>query len=159
MYILYVSKHIVRHLAEKRNIMTSVSSPATKVRQEFADFLDEARRRPQYIKRRNYQYIVVSTETFETLVPLCITVKDVTDDNGSHFTENERFPDIIGFGATSEEALDSFKEGLVSYSYEYYERFSYYSLAPGREEHAPMILRLISHYERFGNLNEIVTAA
>ena len=88
-----------------------------------------------------------------------IKVKDITDDDGSHFTENKQFPDIIGFGASAEDALDSFKEGLVSYSYEYYNHFTYYSVAPGREKHALTILSLISHYERLGNLDKIVVAA
>ena len=139
--------------------MTGVSHQATKVRQEFADFLDDARLRPQYIKRRNYQYVVVSTETFEALVPLDIKVKDKTDEDGSHFTENSQFPDVIGFGATSEEALESFKEGLVAYSYEYYDRFPLFSVAPGRAEQALMILRLVSHNERYGNLDALVEAS
>jgi hypothetical protein len=139
--------------------MSRVSSSATKVRQEFADFLDDARQRPQYVQRRSYQYIVVPAETFEALVPLDIKVKDIIDEDGSHFTENTQFPDVIGFGPSAEDAFDSFKEGLVSYSYEYYDCFAYYSVAPERKEQAPMILRLISHYERFGNLDEIITAA
>ncbi|MDR1359148.1 MAG: hypothetical protein LBJ48_07365 [Coriobacteriales bacterium] len=139
--------------------MPEVSTAASKVRQEFADFLDDARQRPQYIKRRSYHYIVVPAETFEELVPLSIKVKDTIDNDGSHFTENKQFPDVIGFGVSAEDALSSFKEGLVSYSYEYYDRFPYYSAAPGRQEQAPMILHLISHYERFGNLDEIVKAA
>jgi len=155
MYIMYV---IMRRKREGI-IMTGVSHPATKVRQEFADFLDDARLRPQYIKRRNYQYIVVPADTFETLVPLTVSVKDQTDEDGSHFTENNQFPDVIGFGATAEEAFSSFKEGLAAYSYEYYERFSLFSMAPGRAEQAPMILRLVSHYERYGNLDSIVKAS
>ena len=139
--------------------MANVAHPATKVRQGFADFLDDARLRPQYIKRRNYQYIVLPVDTFETLLPLSITVKDKIDEDGSHFTENTHFPDIIGFGATASDALDSFKEGLSAYSYEYYERFPLFSVAPGRAEQAPIILRLISHYERYGNLDAIVKAS
>jgi len=137
---------------------TGVSHPATRVRQEFADFLDDARTCPQYIKRRNYQYIVLPVEIFEALVPLVVTVKERTDEDGSHFTENTQFPDVIGFGETTQEAFDSFKEGLASYSYEYYDRFSLFSVAPGRAEQAPMILRIISHYERYGNLDEIIKA-
>ena len=136
-----------------------VSHPATKVRQEFADFLDDARLRPQYIKRRNYQYIVVPVDTFEALVPLAVNVKDKTDEDGSHFTENDQFPDVIGFGTTAEEALDSFKEGLAAYSYEYYDRFPLFSVTPGRAEQAPVILRLVSHYERYGNFDSIVKAS
>ena len=139
--------------------MTEVSHPATKVRQEFADFLDDARLRPQYIKRRNYHYVVISADTLDTLDPLAIEVKDKTDDDGSHFTENAQFPDVIGFGATSEEALDSFKAGLAEYSYEYYDRFPLFSAAPGRAEQALTILRLISHHERYGNLDSIVKAS
>jgi len=136
--------------------MEKVSHQATKVRQGFADFLDDARIRPQYIKRRNYQYVVVSADTFEALDPLGIKIKDKTDTDGSHFTENTQFPDVIGFGATSEDALDSFKEGLVTYSYEYYDRFPLFSTAPSRAGQASKILRIISHYERFGNLDSIV---
>ena len=103
--------------------------------------------------------MVVSAEMFEALSPLTIRVKDKIDDDGSHFTENNEFPDVIGFGATVDEALDSFKEGLVEYSYEYYDRFSLFSVAPGRAKQASMILLLISHFERFGNFDAIVKAS
>jgi len=138
--------------------MSGVSHPATKVRQEFADFLDDARLRPQYIKRRNSQYIVVPAETFEMLVPLVIKVRDIRDEDEGHYTQNSQFPDVIGFGASAEEALSSFKEGLIDYAYEYYERFPFFSVAPGCSEQAPLILRLVSHFERYGNIDSIVTA-
>ena len=140
-------------------MVPNVTSQAAKVRQGFADFLDEARLRPQYLKRRNYQYIVLPVETFDALFALEIEVKDIADDDGAHFTENKVFPDIIGFGASTEEALASFKEGLVAYAYEYYDRYSYYSVAPGRKQQAPLILRLISHFERHQSIDEIVSAA
>lgn len=139
--------------------MAAVSSSATKVRQEFANFLDDARQRPQYIKRRSYQYIVLPVETFEALVPSGIELKTINDEDGSYFTENKQFPDVIGFGSSKDEAISSFKEGLLSYSYEYYDQFLYYSVAPGRKEQAPTVLQLISHYERFGSIDKMVKVA
>ena len=45
-------------------------------------------------------------------LPIHIKVKNIIDSDGSHFTENTQFPDIIGFGTFAEDAFDSFKERL-----------------------------------------------
>ncbi|MDR0308495.1 MAG: hypothetical protein LBH87_01010 [Coriobacteriales bacterium] len=137
--------------------MPDVSTTATEVRKDFADFLDEARLRPQYIKRRSYQYIVLPAETFEKLTPdATVEVEFIEDEDGGIFTNNSFFPDVIGFGADKADALDSFKEGLISYSYEYYENFPIFSVSPGRAEQATAVLRLISHFERHANIDDLV---
>jgi predicted RNase H-like HicB family nuclease len=136
--------------------MVSVSNSVTDVRQGLAEFLDNARIRPQYIKRRNYEYIVLPTEMLETLMKSDIKVRIMPDDDKTFYTENEMFSDIIGFGKTREEALRLFKNELVEYAYEYYEGYPMYSAAPNRAHQMAPVLKLIARYERYGDIDSLV---
>jgi len=136
--------------------MVTVTESASEVRSAFADFLDEARVRPKYIGRRKYEYVVLSADVLDSIIGTPLDVKLLKDDDGGYFTESKALPDCIGFGSSREDAMRSFSEAAVSFSYEYYDKFPLYSAAPGRAGQAPVILRVISHFEQHGSIERLL---
>jgi hypothetical protein len=137
--------------------MPSVTERASAVRSEFADFLDDARLRPKYIKRRKMQYVMMSSDEFDRMLHRDnIDVKLIKDDNGEYYTESHALPMIIGFGATEDDALRSFEGDTVSFAYEYYSNYPLYSASPNTADKAVIVTKVISHYERYGNISGIL---
>jgi hypothetical protein len=139
--------------------MVPVAEQATEVRKEFADFLDDAQRRPKFIKRRKYQYVLLSAEILEALAPVSLDVKLLKDEDGGFYTDCTMAPDVIGFGASKQEALDSFADGLVSFCYEYYENFALYSAAPNRIAQLPLVTMVVSHFEQSKDILDLIKVA
>jgi hypothetical protein len=137
--------------------MVSVIEKATEVRREFADFLDDAQRRPKFMKRRRQQYVVLPAEMLDVMAPQTVQVSLLSDEDGTYFTDCPAVADVIGFGKSEQEALDSFAEGLVSFCYEYYDNFALYSAAPNRVAQLPLVTAVVSHYERSGSIADLIT--
>jgi hypothetical protein len=136
--------------------MVPVVEKATEVRKEFADFLDDAQRRPKFIKRRKYQYVVLSADMLDAMAPLSIDVKLLKDEDGGFYTDCTAAPDVIGFGSSKQEALDSFADGLVSFCYEYYENFALYSATPNRVIQLPLVTKVVSRFERMSDITGLI---
>jgi hypothetical protein len=136
--------------------MTPVSAASSEVRKSFSEFLDDARIKPQYIKRRKQVFITMPAESFDVVAPSKIILKTIRDRNGSFYTHNEVLPEIIGYGKAKEDAIDSFLDGLVSFAYEYYDNFQLYSASPGRAKQAPIIMKIISIFERGISVSDIL---
>jgi hypothetical protein len=98
----------------------------------------------------------MTSDELDQLVGEQIDVRIVADDDGSHYTESKALPDIIGFGTTKEDALRSFEEGAVSFAYEYYDNYPLYRASPNRAEQAAIIIKVISHNERFGSIANLL---
>ena len=139
--------------------MSDIIEQASEVRNGFADFLDEARTRPKYFKRRKLQYVLMTVDEFDRLACTDIDVKAVKDDNGSFYTKSKALPEVIGFGSTEQEALRSFEEGAVSFAYEYYDNYPLYSASPGRAEQAAIITKIVAHNERVGSITDLLKAS
>jgi hypothetical protein len=133
-----------------------VSMSATSVRKEFSEFLDSAMRKPQFMKRRKQIYITIPYETLEILFPEKISFRLYKDSDGSYYTENTVFPDIIGYGLTREEAIGSFIEDIVLYAYEYNDNYALYSVSPNRSAHLPLVMKIVSLFERDGDIAALV---
>ena len=139
--------------------MPPVTEQASAVRNEFADFLDDARVRPKYIKRRKVQYVMMSLDEFDRMVCRNIDVKLIKDDNGEYYTESKALPMVIGYGATRQDAMRSFEEAAISFAYEYYDNYPLYSASPGTADKAATIAKVIAHNERYGNISDILKAS
>ncbi|MDR2610915.1 MAG: hypothetical protein LBC58_05610 [Clostridiales Family XIII bacterium] len=133
-----------------------VAIKATDVRREFSEFLDEAIKKPQYTKRRKQIYITIPCETLDKIFPYKIRVTIKKDSDGSYYSENDTLPDIIGYGATKDAALASLRDDLIAYSYEYNDNFPLYSVAPNRADDLPMVMKILSHYEKDGDISSIM---
>jgi predicted RNase H-like HicB family nuclease len=95
----------------------------------------------------------------DTLIPVSVSVRFIRDDDGMYYTDNSVLPDVIGFGETREDALASFIEGVLSFAYEYYDNFSFYRAAPNRASQAALVIRIISCYEQYGNIDVLIQAS
>lgn len=52
--------------------------------------------------------------------------------------------DIISVGRTEQEALTNFVDDLIEYTWEFSDDFEFWSSAPNRAKHIPMILRVLA---------------
>lgn len=52
--------------------------------------------------------------------------------------------DVVSMGKDEQEALSNFTSDLVEYAQEFYDEFEFWSSAPNRVKHIPMILQIIS---------------
>jgi hypothetical protein len=134
----------------------TVSMSATDVRKEFSGFLDSAIQQPQFTRRRRQIYVTFPYETLEILFPVKILLRVHRDDDGSYYTENKVLPDIIGFGETKEKAVDSFIDDVVRYAYEYNDNYALYSASPNRAAHLPVVMKILSLFERDGDISELM---
>jgi hypothetical protein len=129
-----------------------VSMSATDVRKEFSEFLDSAMKKPQFMRRRKQIYITIPYETLEILFPEKISFRLYKDSDGSYYTGNTMLPDIIGYGPTREAAINSFIEDIVIYAYEYNANYALYSVSPNRAAHLPLVMKIVSLFERDGDI-------
>ncbi|MDR2163890.1 MAG: hypothetical protein LBO70_08190 [Clostridiales Family XIII bacterium] len=134
----------------------AISASATDVRKGFSEFLDSAMRKPQFMKRRKQIYVTFPYETLDILFPAKITLRILRDSNGAYYTENSALPDIIGFGATKEEAVNSFIDDVVLYAYEYNDNYALYSASPNRAAHLPIVMKILSLFERDGDISGLM---
>jgi len=135
--------------------MDSYSIATSEARADFSSFLDEAKDRPRFIKRRKQVFIVLPADEMQAFSPAKTKVKFIKDDDGSYFTENSLVPDVIGFGDTKEIAEASFVEGFSLFAKEFYENFRAYSAAPNRKNQIPVILAAIASIERGLGISEM----
>ncbi|MDR3225528.1 MAG: hypothetical protein LBT52_04420 [Clostridiales Family XIII bacterium] len=133
-----------------------ISAKSTDVRREFSEFLDEAMKQPQYMKRRKQIYITLPYEALGRIFPDKLSVIAHKDNDGSYYTENTTLPDIIGFGPTKEDAISSLMNDLVAYAYEYNDNYALYSVAPNRVKHLPTVMKIISKFEKDGDISDIL---
>jgi hypothetical protein len=120
-----------------------VSVSATEARGRFADLLDDARKRPQFVRRRRQSFVLMPVDDMTRLPPYKIHLRVVHED-GIYVTENDEIDDVIGWGDTREEAIDGFLEDLVMFSYMYYDHFDEFITAPNRVGQWPIVLKVIS---------------
>jgi hypothetical protein len=158
-YVMYNNNICKNQHNAKETLVIPVTEQATEVRKDFADFLDDAQRRPKFIKRRKYQYVVLSTEMLDALAPQKVELQILSDEGSGYYTECSVAPDVIGFGASEQETIESFANGLVSFCYEYYENFAFYSAAPNRIAQLPLVTKVVSHYERFHDIAALIKVA
>jgi len=135
--------------------MGSYSIATSEARADFSSFLDEARDRPRFIKRRKQIFVVLPADEMQAFSPAKTKVKLLKDDDGGYFTENSLVPDVIGFGDTKEAAGASFMEGFSLFAKEFYENFRAYSAAPNRKGQIPIVLAALAASERGLGVSEM----
>ena len=127
--------------------MGVVATGVSEARGNFSAFLDDAGKKPGFIKRRRETFVVVSTAAIERAITKKINVSfafDDTKDGRVFYTKNDVFPDVIGWGETTEKAQSSFIEGLADFCQIFYDNFSRYSEAPNRKGQVIYVLKVVS---------------
>ena len=139
--------------------MSVVAIKASKAREHFSELLDDADKRPVFINRKREKYIVLPAHLICSSDSWKIKISfgyDDTEGERVYFTKNAIFPDIIGWGNSKPEAINSFSEGLTELCHDFYNNFHIYSLAPNRQQQIMPVLRLLSFIVRGGNISELI---
>ena len=139
--------------------MNVVAIKASKARENFSELLDNAEKRPVFINRKREKYIVLPTHLISCSDSWKIKVSfgyDETEGERVYFTKNAVFPDVIGWGNTKSEAVNSFSEGIIELCHDFYNNFYLYSLAPNRQHQIMPVLRLLSIIVSGGNISDFI---
>ena len=126
--------------------MKVIYKPSSEVRSHFSETIDKAvYDKPQFIKRTHDQTVLLSTELLSAVLTDVSFICDVQkEENGSYVITNREIDDIIGVGATIEEAKDDLAKQLLEYAHEYYEEYGLYSRSPNRKKHLTYVLKLLA---------------
>lgn len=121
-----------------------VSVNATDVRKNWSTYLDNVRNKPVFIKRTHDFSVLMDIKSLKlALSYLPITYSKVTDKDGSIVISSNDM-DIISTGKNAKEALSNFTNDLIKYAQEFYDEFEFWSSAPNRAKHIPMVLKILT---------------
>ncbi|MGN0492085.1 MAG: hypothetical protein ACI4F7_00410 [Acutalibacteraceae bacterium] len=121
-----------------------VSVNATDVRKNWSTYLDNVRNKPIFIKRTHDFYALMDIKSLKLVLSYVpITYSKVTDKDGSIVISSNDM-DIVSTGKDEQEALLNFTSDLVEYAQEFYDKFEFWSSAPNRAKHIPMILKILT---------------
>lgn len=121
-----------------------VSVNATDVRKNWSTYLDNVRNKPVFIKRTHDFSALMDIKSLKlALSYVPITYSKVTDKDGSIVISSNDM-DIISTGKNAKEALSNFTNDLIEYAQEFYDEFEFWSSAPNRAKHIPMILKILT---------------
>ncbi|MDR0311720.1 MAG: hypothetical protein LBJ21_09050 [Acidobacteriota bacterium] len=141
--------------------MAIVATSASEARENFSEFLDNAGRKPEFISRRRETFIVIPTEIINQAGFGKIRIRfgyDDTEDGRVYFTKNVIFPDVIGWGNSKAEALNSFVEGLTALCMDFHNNFQLYASAPNRKNQIMPVVGILSIIAGGGNIADIIEA-
>ena len=139
--------------------MGIVALQASKAREHFSELLDDAEKKPVFIKRKREKYMVLPAHLMSISDSWKIKISfgyDETEEGCVYFTKNTLFPDVIGWGNTKREAVRSFLEGITDLCHDFYDNFQIYSAAPNRQQQIIPVLRLLSTIVSGGNISDMI---
>ena len=121
-----------------------VSVNATDVRKNWSTYLDNVRNKPIFIKRTHDFSALMDIKSLKLVLRYVpITYSKVTDKDGSIVISSNDM-DVVSTGKDEQEALLNFTSDLVEYAQEFYDEFEFWSSAPNRTKHIPMVLRILT---------------
>lgn len=127
-----------------KGVLNMVSVNATDVRKNWSTYLDNVRNKPVFIKRTHDFSALMDIKSLKlALSYVPITYSKVTDKDGSIVISSNDM-DIISTGKNAKEALSNFTNDLIEYAQEFYDEFEFWSSAPNRAKHIPMILKILT---------------
>ena len=127
-----------------KGVLNMVSVNATDVRKNWSTYLDNVRNKPVFIKRTHDFSVLMDIKSLKlALSYVPITYSKVTDKDGSIVISSNDM-DVVSTGKDEQEALSNFTSDLVEYAQEFYDEFEFWSSAPNRTKHIPMVLRILT---------------
>lgn len=127
-----------------KGVLNMVSVNATDVRKNWSTYLDNVRNKPVFIKRTHDFSALMDIKSLKlALSYVPITYSKVTDKDGSIVISSNDM-DIISTGKNAKEALSNFTNDLIEYAQEFYDEFEFWSSAPNRAKHIPMVLKILT---------------
>lgn len=114
---------------------------ATDVRKNWSTVLDEVREKPQFVKRTHDFSVLMNTDLLNLLLDdVKVSVNIIRDEN--KFVVSSDDVDIVSSGNSEKEAIDNFIFDLMEYCQEFYDEFDFWSSAPNRKSHIPVVLKV-----------------
>lgn len=127
-----------------KGVLNMVLVNATDVRKNWSTYLDNVRNKPIFIKRTHDFSALMDIKSLKlALSYVPITYSKVTDKDGSIVISSNDM-DIISTGKNAKEALSNFTNDLIEYAQEFYDEFEFWSSAPNRAKHIPMVLKILT---------------
>lgn len=119
---------------------------ATKVRQDFSQFVDDViHTKPMAVKRNRDVFWSMSKQiTNELLAGYTLAINYEEEEDGSFSGSLIPMEDIVVFGDTLEDMIEDAAIQLIEYAQDYYNDFAKYHNAPNRRSHLPYILNVLS---------------
>ena len=154
MNIFKFSEYNIMHTLDKvytfeynrgvKGVLNMVSVNATDVRKNWSTYLDSVRNKPVFIKRTHDFSVLMDIKSLKLVLSYVpITYSKVTDKDGSIVISSNDM-DIISTGKNDKEALSNFTNDLIEYAQEFYDEFEFWSSAPNRAKHIPMVLKILT---------------
>ena len=125
----------------EERVVDMLAMSATEVRKNWSTVLDEVREKPQFVKRTHDFSVLMNTDLLNLLLD-DVKVLVVTVCDGNEFVVSSADVDIVSSGNSEKEAIDSFISDLMEYCQEFYDEFDFWSSAPNRKSHIPIVLKV-----------------
>lgn len=143
MYILD-KVYIFEYNGGVKGVLNMVSVNATDVRKNWSTYLDNVRNKPVFIKRTHDFSALMDIKSLKlALSYVPITYSKVTDKDGSIVISSNDM-DVVSEGKNEQEALSNFVCDLIEYAKDFYDEFEFWSSAPNRANHIPMVLKILT---------------
>ncbi|MEE1240045.1 MAG: hypothetical protein UHO61_09010 [Acutalibacteraceae bacterium] len=121
-----------------------VSVNATDVRKNWSTYLDNVRSKPVFIKRTHDFSALMDIDSLKlALSYVPVTYSKLIDEDGSIVISSNDM-DVVSTGKNEQEALSNFANDLFEYAQEFYDEFEFWSSAPNRAKHVPMVLKILT---------------
>ena len=121
-----------------------VSVNATDVRKNWRTYLDIVRSKPVFIKRTHDFSALMDIDLLKlALSYVPVTYSKLIDEDGSIVISSNDM-DVVSTGKNEQEALSNFANDLFEYAQEFYDEFEFWSSAPNRAKHVPMVLKILT---------------
>ena len=115
----------------------------TEVRKNWSSVCDQARVRPNFIKRTHDRMCLLSEETLLKLLSNATFECFVYAEEDGSFTAALNSIDLAENGKTREDALDAISKAIYEYAEEYYDAYDLYSRSPNRAPHLPYVIKAL----------------
>ncbi len=128
---------------------------ATDVRKEFSRTIDNTiREKPQFIRRtRDYLFLADIKFLDDLLSAYNFSANKFVEDDGS-ITLSLNEIDLVENAETEELARKKLAQSIVEYAEDFYNEFNFWSVAPNRKKHIPLVFKalIIDSADKIGEL-------
>lgn len=128
------------NLNMERNLFLSASD----VRKDWSQTIDDVvRNKPQFIKRTRDNILITDFKLMSDILDAYQFTATVYIEDDSTVTISLNEMDLIESGSSEEEAKYNLAQEILDYSYDYYENYQTWSIAPNRRDHIPYVLKAL----------------
>lgn len=112
---------------------------SSEARSNFSELLDTAETQPVFVKRKRDFFVTLSLQQLKAAVPFTLVVNR---DDAQPFVYFSEIPEVVGFGDSLSELIESFTEGLKGYTKLFMAKFQQSVADPIQKERLLQVLLL-----------------